>query len=72
MQLSKALAAWALLVAHSNAWAQPVRIETGCEDSLTLNIWTQAKSREQKLPVMVWIPGGGLYSGIRIDPTLLG
>ena len=29
------------------------------EDCLTLSIWTPAKSREQKLPVMVWIPGGG-------------
>ena len=29
------------------------------EDCLTLNIWTPAKSGEQKLPVMVWIPGGG-------------
>ena len=29
------------------------------EDCLTLNIWTPAKSRAEKLPVMVWIPGGG-------------
>jgi para-nitrobenzyl esterase len=29
------------------------------EDCLTLSIWTPAKSREQKLPVMMWIPGGG-------------
>jgi para-nitrobenzyl esterase len=29
------------------------------EDCLTLNIWTPAKSDAQKLPVMVWIPGGG-------------
>ena len=29
------------------------------EDCLTLSIWTQAKSRDPKLPVMVWIPGGG-------------
>jgi para-nitrobenzyl esterase len=36
------------------AAAEPVS-----EDCLTLSIWTPAKSREQKLPVMVWIPGGG-------------
>jgi len=124
MKLSKALAVWALLVAHSQAGPQPVRIETGLiegiqngtstvyksipfaappvgelrwrapqpalawngvrrtdkfgpistqtgasvpgapcelasEDCLTLSIWTPANSREQKLPVMVWIPGGG-------------
>jgi para-nitrobenzyl esterase len=29
------------------------------EDCLTLSIWTPSKSREQKLPVMMWIPGGG-------------
>ncbi len=29
MKLSATLAVWALLVAHSHAWAQPVRIETG-------------------------------------------
>jgi para-nitrobenzyl esterase len=29
------------------------------EDCLTLNIWTPAKSPDQKLPVMMWIPGGG-------------
>src|SRR5579872_2192763 len=29
------------------------------EDCLTLSIWTPSGSREHKLPVMVWIPGGG-------------
>lgn len=29
------------------------------EDCLSLSIWTPANSRKQKLPVMVWIPGGG-------------
>jgi para-nitrobenzyl esterase len=29
------------------------------EDCLTLSIWTAAKSRDDNLPVMVWIPGGG-------------
>jgi para-nitrobenzyl esterase len=29
------------------------------EDCLALSIWTPAKSHDQKLPVMVWIPGGG-------------
>jgi para-nitrobenzyl esterase len=30
------------------------------EDCLTLSVWTAAKSRDDNLPVMVWIPGGGL------------
>ncbi|MEI6079622.1 MAG: carboxylesterase family protein [bacterium] len=29
------------------------------EDCLNLNIWTPAKSNKEKLPVMVWIHGGG-------------
>ncbi len=33
------------------------------EDSLYLNIWTPAKSTEEKLPVMIWIFGGGFQEG---------
>jgi para-nitrobenzyl esterase len=33
------------------------------EDCLTLNVWTPAKSKKDKLPVMVWIYGGGYRSG---------
>jgi para-nitrobenzyl esterase len=33
------------------------------EDCLTLNVWTPASARSAKLPVMVWIYGGGLYGG---------
>lgn len=33
------------------------------EDCLYLNIWTGAKSREEKLPVLVWYYGGGLQWG---------
>ena len=33
------------------------------EDCLQLNIWTNAKSADDKLPVMVWLYGGGLMVG---------
>ncbi len=33
------------------------------EDCLQLNIWTNAKSSEDKLPVMIWFYGGGLMVG---------
>jgi para-nitrobenzyl esterase len=33
------------------------------EDCLTLNVWTRADTREEKLPVMVWIHGGALVWG---------
>lgn len=33
------------------------------EDCLTLNIWAPAPQKEKKLPVMVWIHGGGFQSG---------
>lgn len=33
------------------------------EDCLYLNVWTGAKSENEKLPVMVWIYGGGFNSG---------
>ena len=33
------------------------------EDCLTLNIWTPVKEKNEKLPVMVWIYGGGFTGG---------
>ena len=35
----------------------------GSEDCLTLNVWVPAKPSAQKLPVMVWIYGGGFAAG---------
>ena len=33
------------------------------EDCLNLNVWTPAKNKKSKLPVMVWVYGGGFNSG---------
>jgi para-nitrobenzyl esterase len=38
------------------------------EDCLNLNIWTPAKSADERLPVMVWIHGGGFQAGSGAEP----
>jgi para-nitrobenzyl esterase len=38
------------------------------EDCLHLNVWTAAKSPDEKLPVMVWIYGGAFMSGMTSIP----
>jgi len=35
----------------------------GSEDCLTLNVWVPAKPSSAKLPVMIWIYGGGFVAG---------
>ncbi|MBV9266900.1 MAG: carboxylesterase family protein [Acidobacteriaceae bacterium] len=38
------------------------------EDCLNLNVWTPAISPDAKLPVMVWIYGGGFQAGASSEP----
>jgi len=47
---------------------QPAALEPMTEDCLTLNVWTPEEASEtSRLPVMVWIHGGGFRSGSGSD-----
>jgi len=47
---------------YSKEWHVDPEVPMG-EDSLRVNIWTPAKSTDEKLPVMVWIFGGAFKEG---------
>ena len=42
------------------------------EDCLYLNVWTPAEKADEKLPVMVWLFGGGMVAGCTSEPEFDG
>ena len=47
---------------------QPRAVGPVSEDCLSLNIWTPARAASDRLPVMVWIHGGGFFGGAGSRP----
>jgi para-nitrobenzyl esterase len=51
------------LCAQKPSFIVPNAAEAAKEDCLYLNVWTAHWPSQSRLPVMVWIPGGGNFAG---------
>ena len=58
---------------HPKGWKNTDEMNPATsEDCLYLNIWTPEKKEKEKLPVMVWIYGGGFHVGATDGPVYRG
>jgi para-nitrobenzyl esterase len=57
---------------HKEFYTNPDFITPCSEDSLFLNVWTPAKSAEEKLPVAFWVHGGAFLNGYGHEITFDG
>ncbi|WP_445147044.1 carboxylesterase/lipase family protein [Dyella sp. Tek66A03] len=57
---------------QSGTYPPDAPAEPTSEDCLYLNVWQPADSGHEKLPVMVWIYGGGLENGSASTPLYAG
>ncbi len=56
-----------------SAWeADPEPGPPRSEDCLSLNIWTPLQKTDERLPVMVWVHGGGFQFGSSASPSFNG